>query len=81
MDQNSVDLRKKIMEEYKVSYVDIKYLPISDDKEQHSTYRPKSMVFELNDELIMNYISECNTEIPTDILLQGLKLLKEKDDS
>lgn len=81
LDQNSVDLRKKIMEEYKVSYVDIKYLPMSDEKEQHSTYRSKSMVFELNDDLIMNYINECKTEIPANMLIDGLKLLKGNDDS
>ena len=69
------------MEEYEVSYVDIKYLPMSDEKEEHSTYRPKSMVFELNDDLITNYINECKTEIPITMLLDGLKLLKGNNDS
>lgn len=78
LDQNSVDLRKKIMEEYKVAYVDIKFLPMMEDGEK-SSYRPKSMMFEVNDELINNYLNEAKTEIPKDLLLQGLKTLKEHD--
>jgi len=80
LDNNSVDLRKKIMAEYDVCYVDIKYLPMADEGQEQSSYRPKSMVFELTDDLIQNYISECKSEIPVQYLLDGLKLLKEQDD-
>jgi len=78
LDQNSVDLRRKIMDEYKVAYVDIKFLPMMEDGES-SSYRPRSMVFEINDELINNYLNEAKTEIPKDLLLQGLKTLRDHD--
>jgi DNA repair exonuclease SbcCD nuclease subunit len=81
LDTNSVDLRKKIMAEYGVSYVDIKYFPIIDDEVQKSSYRPKSMVFELSDDLIVNYLNECKADIPKEILLKGLNKLKTEDDS
>lgn len=78
LDQNSIDLRKKIMEEYQVAYVDIKFLPMMEDGES-SSYRPRSMVFEINDELINNYLAEAKTDIPKDLLLQGLRTLKDHD--
>ena len=81
LDTNSVDLRKKIMAEYGVSYVDVKYLPMVDENMEHSSYRPKSMVFELNDELIMNYLNECKSDLPKARLLDGLKILKADDDT
>jgi len=36
-------------------------------------------VFEINDELINNYLNEAKTEIPKDLLLQGLKTLRDHD--
>lgn len=76
-DQNSVDLRKKILDEYDVCYVDVKYLPLVDDESHASTFRPKSLAFELDDDFINKYIDECKSLIPKDKLLQGLRLLRE----
>lgn len=80
-DVNSVDLRKDIMEEYGVEYVDIKYLPLIDNESHFSSFRPKNLVFELDDELINNYVDECKSALPKDIILQALKLFKQMEDS
>lgn len=77
LDQNSVDLRKKIMDEYQVAYVDLKYLPLMDEDTGKSTYNPRNMIFEVNDQLIYNYLSEVKSDIPKEILLEGLNKLKE----
>jgi DNA repair exonuclease SbcCD nuclease subunit len=77
LDINSVDLRKKIMLEYNVKYVDIKYLPMFDDDTIHSSYSPNNMVFEVTDEIINNYLAEAKTEISKELLLEGLSLLKD----
>jgi DNA repair exonuclease SbcCD nuclease subunit len=76
-DQNSVDLRRKIMEEYEVAYVDMKYLPLVSDESHLSTFRPSGMTFDLTDDFINSYVEECNSSIPKDMLLQGLKMLKD----
>jgi DNA repair exonuclease SbcCD nuclease subunit len=80
-DVNSVDLRKNIMEEYGVEYVDIKYLPLIDNESHFSSFRPKNLVFELDDELINNYVDECKSLLPKDVILQALKLFKQMEDS
>lgn len=75
-DVNSVDLRKDILSKYNVKWVDIKFLPMADDKFQQSTYTPKSMVFAMDDELLQNYLNEARSEISKDLLLDGLKMLR-----
>tara|TARA_R110000868_G_scaffold13711_3_gene63574 strand:- start:5321 stop:6382 length:1062 start_codon:yes stop_codon:yes gene_type:complete len=77
-DQNSVDLRKQILKDYNVKWVDIKFLPMIDEEGEQSAYRPKSMVFEVDDQLIDSYVSEARSEIPKAQLLDGLKMLKVK---
>lgn len=79
-DVNSVDLRQQIMEEYRVEYVDIKYLPLIDNESHLSSFRPTSMVFELDDDLINNYVEECKSGIPKELILQGLQLFKKLEE-
>lgn len=77
-DQNSVDLRKTIMNNYNVKFVDIKYHPLISEDSVKSDYRPGSMVFDMDDDFINDYIDDCKSEIPKEKLLEGLKLLKKE---
>jgi DNA repair exonuclease SbcCD nuclease subunit len=80
-DTNSVDLRKNIMEEYDVEYVDIKYLPLIDNESHQSSFRPNSLAFDFDDDLIFKYVEECNSLMSKEVILEGLKLIKELEDS
>ena len=79
-DVNSVDLRKSIMEEYAVQYVDIKYLPLIDNESHFSSFKPSNLLFELDDDLINSYVDECKSLIPKERILQSLQLFKQLED-
>ena len=80
-DTNSVDLRKNIMEEYDVEYVDIKYLPLFDNESHQSSFKPNSLMFDFDDDLIFKYVEECNSLMSKEVILEGLNLIKELEDS
>ena len=75
---NTIDLRKKLLDEYKVKYVDIKYLPFIDDKVDQSSYYTPSTLTELTDEIIDKYIAEQKTSIPEAEIRKGLEILKNE---
>jgi DNA repair exonuclease SbcCD nuclease subunit len=76
-DKNSIDLRKDIMSSYNIKYVELKYLPLIDEHSAKSNFRPRSMVFELDDAFIDSYIEDCKSTIPKEKLLEGLRTLKQ----
>jgi len=75
---NTIDLRKKLLDEYKVKYVDVKYLPFIDDKVDQSSYYTPSTLTELTDEIIDKYIAEQKTSIPEAEIRKGLEILKNE---
>jgi len=75
---DTLDLRKKLLEEYKVKFVDMKYLPFLDDKVNQSSYYTPETLTELTDDIIDKYISEQKTSIPEADLRKGLELLKNE---
>jgi len=76
LDKDSVDLRDKILEEYNVKYVDIKYVPLSSYEDKQSNLVIGDVSFELNDDLIERYCEENNSSLPKDLLLDGFRKLK-----
>lgn len=75
---DTLDLRKKLLDEYKVKFVDMKYLPFIDDKQDQSSYYTPETLTELTDDIIDKYISEQKTSIPEADLRKGLELLKNE---
>ena len=75
---DTLDLRKKLLDEYKVKFIDMKYLPFLDDKVNQSSYYTPETLTELTDDIIDKYISEQKTSIPEADLRKGLELLKNE---
>jgi hypothetical protein len=74
---NPVNLRKKILSEYGVSYVDIKFQPIITDKwDRQSSYIPGEALSEINDKVISQYLEENKTSIPNEDLMAAFNEIK-----
>jgi DNA repair exonuclease SbcCD nuclease subunit len=71
---SSNDLRSKILSEYKVAYVDLKFQPMFDPKlnDRISDYDPSKSISEIDDNIIDKYLDEQKSTIPTDKLREGL---------
>lgn len=78
-DKSSIDLRKHILDTYKVAYVDIKYLPLVSNDPLVTDYQPKSLVFDLSDEMIEDFVLSTDTPIDKKKILEGLALFKEME--
>tara|TARA_Y100000296_G_scaffold86100_1_gene124637 strand:- start:1249 stop:2280 length:1032 start_codon:yes stop_codon:yes gene_type:complete len=68
----------KILKEYSVNALDIKYKSVS-DFEAPNTYVPKENLFAITDEVIGEYIDNSNTSLEKDDLLDGLNLLRNEN--
>lgn len=76
--EDSVTLRKRIMDEYGAFYVDIKFSAILDKKvESQSMFNMEGAALEINEDLIQKYIKENTTQIPESDILEGYKLIND----
>lgn len=75
---HDMDFIRKIKEEYKVDWVDIKIeSSVNDDnKENLSSYVPKRELHNINNQVIEDYLDENKTSIPKEDLLKGLNAIK-----
>ena len=78
-DENTLDLRNKILKEYGVGYVDIKFKPMLNPKleQRLSNYDPQVPLDKIDNEIIDKYIEEQATSIPKERLVAGLDKIKE----
>lgn len=75
---NPADIRKKILKEYGVLYVDLKFQPIVTDKySRQSNFVPGTDLSEINDTVINQYIEENKSNIPNEDLIKVLNDIKE----
>ncbi len=74
------DLIKKIISEYGVDYVDIKYMPVfsEEDDSELSSFRPNKSMVTVTEDLIQSYVDGANTTISKEDLMTGLRLLKNE---
>ena len=77
-DQNSI---ADLMDKLAVGYVEVKYVPLSDDKYEPAEVQSTNPIVEINDTLIEEYINTSNTNISKDALLTGLTLIHENQQS
>lgn len=78
-DETTLDLRNKILAEYKVGYVDIKFKPILNPKleQRLSNYDPQVPLDKIDSEILEKYIEEQATSIPKEKLVEGLDKIKQ----
>lgn len=75
---DTVDLRKKLLEKYRIKYIDIKYIPLIDKKSAQSGYNTTELMTELTEDIINKYIEEQRTSLPESEIRKGLELLKHE---
>lgn len=80
-DEHTNDIREKILNEYKVAYVDLKFQPVLDKKLSNrlSNYEPAKLEA-ISNEVVDKYIEENATSIPIEVLKQGLEEIKAYED-
>jgi DNA repair exonuclease SbcCD nuclease subunit len=82
-DETTNDLRTKILEEYKVGYVDLKFNPILNQKLDNriSDYVPSTKIDSLTDEVIDKYLDEQTSNLSKEVLKKGLEEIKLHENS
>lgn len=78
-DESTLDLRSKILSEYGVAYVDIKFKPMLDPKLEQmlSNFDPQVPLDKIDNTILDKYIDEQATSIPKEKLIAGLDKIKE----
>ena len=61
-----------------VYHIETRYKPAFDE-DHISNYSPKRDLFRLNEVIIEDYVSSANTDIPTEVIMEGFKLLQDED--
>lgn len=75
---NPSDLRKKILKEYGVLWVDLKFQPVLTDKYSgQSSFIPGNDLSDIDDKVISQYIEENKSSIPNEDLMKLLNEIKE----
>jgi len=77
-DQDSIT---DLIDKLRVGYVEVKYLPVSDDKYDSEEVQLTGPVLEINDALIEDYINSSNTNLGKAALLGGLTVIHENQQS
>ena len=62
-----------------VAHVDFKYKPTFDEENQ-SSWRPDSSLFQLNSQIIEDYVQGCVTSLDSSSIMQGYDLIKQGGD-
>jgi hypothetical protein len=65
-------------EKLSVAYLDIKYAPVFDEEEL-STYTPERELFSINEMIISDYVEDSNSIIPSQVLMEGYRLLRDEN--
>ena len=76
--------RKAIEDEYEVGFVDVKFKPVQEDKdEDQSKFSPAEYgtIFSITDEIIEDYVEENNTSLDKEDIMEGLKELREDQET
>ena len=61
-----------------VPHLDVKYAPVFNEDEV-STYKPSRDLFSINDVVIEDYVKEDITQIPTEKIMEGYRLLQDEN--
>lgn len=79
LDDSTNDIRTKILTNYKVGYVDLKFNPVFDTKLNNriSNYDPQISLTEINSDIINSYLEEQVSTIPIEALRNGLEIIKK----
>ena len=82
-DETTNDLRSKILDEFKVKYVDLKFNPILNQKLDNriSDYVPSTKIDSLTDDVIDKYLEEQTSNLPKEVLKKGLEEIKLHENS
>ena len=82
-DESTNAVRSSIKEDFGVAYVDLKFQPVLDKKlsDRLSGYDSNVPLNNIDDDIIQQYINEQTTSIPKEDLENGLKLIREYEDS
>lgn len=82
-DETTNDLRAKILEEFKVKYVDLKFNPILNQKLDNriSDYVPSTKIDSLTDDVIDKYLEEQTSNLSKEVLKKGLEEIKLHENS
>ena len=65
-------------DQLKVAHLDVKYTPVFNE-DDISAYVPERDLFSLNEVIISDYVDGARSSIPTEILMEGYRLLKDED--
>lgn len=81
-DNSSNELRSKIISEYNVGFVDVKFQPMLDKKLSNrlSNYNPDVPLNSIDSSIIERYIEEQASNIPRESLEEGLDLIRQHED-
>ena len=71
---NSPEIIRKVLDEYKVKWVEIKFKSFMNDKvkEDLSSFRPKREIVTINDQVLEDYVEANNAGLAKDDLMKGL---------
>ena len=65
-------------QDIRVARLDVKYAPVFNEDEV-STYKPSRDLFSINDVVIEDYVKEAITQIPTEKIMEGYRLLQDEN--
>lgn len=82
-DENTNNLRSKILEDYKVGYVDLKFNPLLNQKLDNrlSDYVPSTKIDSLTEDVIDRYLDEQTSNLSKEVLKKGLDDIKSYENS
>lgn len=69
----------EFIEDLDIGYLDVKYRPVFDEKEELSNYSPSETLFSIDDSTINSYVEDTNSTLTKETLLEGLKLLRNEN--
>jgi len=70
---------QEFIEDLDIGYLDVKYRPVFDEKEELSNYSPSETLFSIDDSTINSYVEDTNSTLTKETLLEGLKLLRDEN--
>jgi len=72
-----LDLISEVIKKYGVDWVDVKFIQLTDIKDDLSTYNPSMPVFNINEAIIKDYVEQSKSLIPYDVLMEGLREIED----
>ena len=68
---------KDLLDAYPIDCLEIKYKPIFDDDQEENYYNPKTNPFDLNRDVLQEYVNNSTAQLDKDMLMKGLDLINE----